>query len=267
MTRLRTQFIAVLTLSCIASVAAAQSLEDRVANAPRSVAFEFATRANVCGNGKSVSISDDSSAGWTQRSRRSGIHIGRRDSGDRDYCEQGPARAVIDHDGPRVRDVRVAVGGAPERADMDLGTVPSTDAARYLLAIAPRLEGHSADDAIMGASIAAGAKTWPRMLEIARDNTATESAQKSALFWVSQEASAAATAGLSAVAMDDDAAGSVRSDALFHLAQRKGEGIPALIRVVSESKSIKLRKDAIFFLSQSRDPRALDFFEKLLSGR
>jgi hypothetical protein len=105
------------------------------------------------------------------------------------------------------------------------------------------------------------------MLEIVRDNNATESAQKSALFWVSQEASAAATVGLSAVAMDDDAASSVRSDALFHLAQRKGEGIPALIRVVSESKSMKLRKDAIFFLSQSRDPRALDFFEKLLSGR
>jgi hypothetical protein len=30
---------------------------------------------------------------------------------------------------------------------------------------------------------------------------------------------------------------------------------------------VKLRKDAIWFLSQSRDPRALDLFEKLLSGR
>ena len=46
-----------------------------------------------------------------------------------------------------------------------------------------------------------------------------------------------------------------------------GEGIPALIKVVETSKSAKLKKDAIFYLSQSRDPRALDLFEKLLSGK
>jgi PBS lyase HEAT-like repeat len=59
----------------------------------------------------------------------------------------------------------------------------------------------------------------------------------------------------------------VRSDALFFLSQRPGgEGVPALIRVVRESKSVKLRKDAIWFLSQSRDPRAIELFEQLLAG-
>jgi hypothetical protein len=262
------QFVtAAVIIPCVGSAAAAQSLEDRVASAPRIVAFEFTTRANVCGDGRSVTISDDSSSGWMTRSRRSGIHIGRRDSGVREYCEQGPARVIIDHDGRRVRDVRVTVGGSRERTDAELGTVASADAARYLLAIAPRIDGNAADDAIMGAAIAADVKTWPRMLEIARDNDASESSRKSSLFWVSQEATAAATAGLGAVAMDDDAASAVRSDALFFLAQRKAEGVPALIRVVNESKSVKMKKDAIWFLSQSRDPRALDLFEKLLSGR
>jgi PBS lyase HEAT-like repeat len=60
----------------------------------------------------------------------------------------------------------------------------------------------------------------------------------------------------------------VRSDALFFLAQRPhGEGIPSLIKVVRESKSVQLRKDAIFHLAQSGDPRALDLFEQMLSGR
>jgi hypothetical protein len=267
MKTLHSSITAALLLVSLAPIATAQSLEERVASAPRIVAFEFTTRANVCGDGRSVSVSDDSSAGWTTRSRRSGIFIGRSDGRERRICEQGPARVVIDHDGRRIRDVRVTVGGSRERVDAELGNVPSADAARYLLSIAPRLEDHAADDAIMGGAIAAGVKPWSRMLEIARDNNAAEGSRKVALFWVSREASAAATAGLSDVAADDDATTSVRSDALFHLAQRKPDGIPALIRVVTESKSVKLRKDAIFYLSQSRDPRALELFEKLLSGR
>jgi hypothetical protein len=120
----------------------------------------------------------------------------------------------------------------------------------------------------MGAAIANGPSLWRSMLEIARAGDASESARKSSLFWVSQEASSVATAGLSDIAMDDANAGAVRSDALFYLSQRHdGEGIPSLIRVVRESKSAKLKKDAIFYLSQSHDPRALDLFESLLAGR
>jgi HEAT repeat protein len=120
----------------------------------------------------------------------------------------------------------------------------------------------------MGAAIADAPSSWRRMLQIARSADASESSRKSSLFWVSQEASTAATAGLTDIVMDDSSARSVRGDALFYLAQRRnGEGIPALIRVVRESKSMQLRKDAIFHLAQSGDPRALDLFEQLLAGR
>jgi hypothetical protein len=264
--RTTTFFALSLAVTSSGSVAA-QSLDDRIASAPRTVAFQFETRANVCGDGWSVTVSDDTSPGWMTRSRRSGINIGRREGGNRGYCEAGPARVVVDHDGRTVRDLRVSVGGSAERADADLGTVTPADAARYLLNAARHLDREGADDAVMGAAIAAGVKPWPTMLEIARDNNASEAARKASLFWVSQEASAAAVAGIGAVAADEDAAASVRSDALFFLAQKKEAGIPALIRVVNESKSVKLRKDAIWYLSQSRDPRALDLFEKLLSGR
>jgi len=160
------------------------------------------------------------------------------------------------------------VGGRHETADAELGDVSPSDAAAFLLDIAPTLTGQSADHAVMGAEIAREVVVWPRMLKLARNAGASESSRKSAMFWVSQEATAAATAGLDSVASDDTSSLSVRSDAVFYLAQRpSGEGIPALVRVAEFSRSIKLRKDAIFYLAQSHDERALALFEKLLSGR
>jgi hypothetical protein len=260
--------IAAALLVVVSAAANAQSLDARVAAARGSVGFEYDTRANVCGNGTSINVSDDTTAGWTTSRTRSGIHMGRRMAGESDVCEQGPARVVLQRSGADVAGVTVTVGGPEARADTELGVIPPAEAGRYLLAIAPRLSGRSADHAVMGAAIADAPSSWRRMLEIARAGDASESSRKSSLFWVSQEASAVATVGLTDIAMDDANGGSIRSDALFFLAQRRnGEGIPSLIRVVRESKSRKLRKDAIFHLSQSRDPRALDLFEQLLAGK
>ena len=269
MTRIITRSLsgAIAAICIVAHVASAQSLERRVAGARGSVAFAYATRANVCGDGSSITVSDDASPGWTTRSSRSGIHMGSRVS-RYERCVMGPARVVLHRDGDRVVEVRVTVGGAPRPADTDLGEVPASEAASYLLDIAPRLTGRSADDAVMGSEIADGVVVWQRLLQIARSRDASEAARKAALFWVSQEASNAATAGLDSIATDDDATLSVRSDALFHIAQRPhGEGIPALVRVVETSRSVKLRKDAIFFLAQSGDARALALFERLLAAR
>ncbi|MEO8622129.1 MAG: hypothetical protein ABI625_13750 [bacterium] len=258
----------ILVFAVAAQGAGAQSLENRIANARGTVAFEVNTRRNVCGNGVSITVSDDSTAGWTTRSRKSGMHIGRQFAGDSYLCEEAPARVQLVHQGATVTDVSVTVGGRAARADTELGAISAPEASRYLLSIAPVLASHAADQAVMGAAIVDAPSPWRRMLEIARANDASDGARKASLFWVSHEASTVATAGLTDVAMDDASGNSVRSDALFYLAQRKdGEGIPSLIRVVRESKSVKLKKDAIFFLSQSHDPRALDLFEKLLAGR
>jgi hypothetical protein len=261
-------FLVFVALHIVApALVRAQSLEARVAAAPGSVGFQFETRANVCGNGTSIDVSNDSSAGWSMRHVRSGIHMGRGRSDD-SPCETGPARVLLQHAGATVTDVVVTVGGAHPAADTDLGTIPPAEAARWLLAIAPRLAGRSGDNAVMGAAIADAPSSWRRMVQIARTADASESSRKASLFWVSQEASALATAGLTDVAMDDASTRSVRRDALFFLAQRRnGEGIPALIKVVRESKSVQLRKDAIFHLAQSGDPRALDLFESMLAGK
>jgi hypothetical protein len=256
---------AILTITQVAS---AQSLESRVAASRGTVTFEYVTRPNVCGDGSSINVSSDSSSGWNRRPNRSGVHVGTRRGVGYERCDTGPARVTLRLDGGKATDLHVAVGGPQTQADTDLGEVPSAEAARYLLAIAPRLAGRSGDEAVMGAEIAADVVVWPTLLQIARDDGASESSRKSALFWISREASDAATAGLDSLAVDDATTISVRSDALYYLAQRpRGEGIPALVRVAETSKSVKLRKDAIWFLAQSRDSRALALFEKLLVGR
>ena len=255
-----------LAIATLASVADAQSLESRIAAARGSAGFEYATRPNVCGDGYRINVSDDVSPGWTSRSRRSGVHVGTRHGGY-ERCEAGPARVLLRRSNGAVTSLQVTVGGEQAAAETEFGEVPPADAASYLLGVAPRLTGQSGDHAVMGAEIADDVEVWPRLLQIARDSAATESSRKAAVFWVSQEASAAAAAGLDSIATDDDATLSIRSDALFFLAQRPdGEGIPALVRVAETSKSVKLRKDAIFFLAQTQDPRALALFERLLGG-
>jgi hypothetical protein len=256
-----------LLLAALANVASGQSLERRVTDVKGSIVFSYATKPNVCGDGSSINISDDNSPGSAIRYGRSGVNIGIRRGGEYERCEIGPATAVLYRDGDRVTDVRITIGGRPEREAKDLGEVPPDEAAAYLLAIAPTLAGRAADHAVMGAYVAHGAVVWRKLLEIARDNQASESARQASVFWVSQDVRVATTAGLQSRAEDDEDL-SVRKDALFFLAQRpRGEGIPALVKVAETSKSVALKRDAIFFLAQSRDDRALALFEKLLAGK
>jgi hypothetical protein len=264
----RTVRVGVFAVGMISSIGEAQSLESRVNAASGSVSFTYETRSSVCGNGSSIEISDDSSQGWMHRSSRKGVHYGTRYSGRNDRCEQGPAHVFLRRDGDRITELRLTVGEQPDRVDVQLGEVPAAEASKYLLSLAPRLSGKSGDHAILGAVIAEGGASWQTLLRIARDQNASESSRKASVFWVSQEATVAATRGLDEIATDDDGSLSVRKDALFYLAHRpNGEGIPALMKVAETSKSTALRKDAIWFLAQSRDDRALALFEKLLAGR
>ena len=55
--------------------------------------------------------------------------------------------------------------------------------------------------------------------------------------------------------------------AVFALSQLpKDEGVPLLMKVARTNLNPKVRKQAIFWLGQSGDPRALAFFEKILTS-
>lgn len=87
-----------------------------------------------------------------------------------------------------------------------------------------------------------------------------------ALFWLAQKAGAKAANAISG-AITNDPDTEVKKRAVFALSQMpKDEGVPKLIEVAQNNKNPEVRKQAMFWLGQSNDPRALEFFEKVLSN-
>lgn len=254
MAGLRRPMIAAMTLvlaGCAADGVAAQSLEQRVlAKRDATVRLTFATRPGVCGRGENTITFNDSDRGdWMSD------------------CEQGPAHVTIKVEGGQVREIRTRVGGKwVARNDVvDLGAVPASEAAQMFLVLARRPDP-AAEKAVFPAMIADSVEVWPELLTLAKDKGARTDARKSAVFWVGQAAANAATKGLSEVVGDAAVDREVRESAVFALSQRpKAEGVPALIAVAEKSDDPKLRKSAMFWLGQTEDPRALAYFEEVLT--
>jgi HEAT repeat protein len=85
-----------------------------------------------------------------------------------------------------------------------------------------------------------------------------------ALFWLAQTASRRAPDAIRA-AVDNDPEIGVKKKAVFALSQLpKDEGVPLLVSLARTHQSHEVRKQAMFWLGQSGDPRALAFFEDVL---
>ena len=68
--------------------------------------------------------------------------------------------------------------------------------------------------------------------------------------------------------IDNDPDTEVKKRAVFALSQLpKDEGIPLLINVARTNSNPEVRKQAIFWLGQSKDARALAFFEEVLTRK
>jgi hypothetical protein len=86
-----------------------------------------------------------------------------------------------------------------------------------------------------------------------------------ALFWLAQKAGQKAMGAITG-AIENDPDTEVKKKAVFALSQMpKDEGVPKLIEVAKTNRNPEVRKQAMFWLGQSNDPRALEFFEQVLS--
>ncbi len=104
----------------------------------------------------------------------------------------------------------------------------------------------------------------PALIDMARREASSE-VRGTALFWLSQQAGERATAAI-AVAGEEDPDLEVKERAVFALSQLPPDrGVPLLIRFARTHDSREIRKKAIFWLGQTEDPRALDFFEDILT--
>jgi HEAT repeat protein len=181
-------------------------------------------------------------------------------------CEAGPVRVALRVSGHRVVELRSYVGGAwrPSTTATDLGLVRPQEAAAYLMELAGRAEEIEGDP-VLPAALADSVTIWPSLLGLARDSRLPLERRRTAVFWLSQAAEAAAGMALDSVVSDETGDCEVRKQAVFALAQRaSNQGVPRLIHIVRSKPDPELRKAALFWLGQSEDPRALDLFEEIL---
>lgn len=255
-----------LALAAAAPSVGAQSLAQRIsAVSDGTVQFHFASRPGVCGDGRSFI-----SLGHSLFMGSSTMRLG--DAEWRQACVSGPVRVVLSVYDHTVNQIRTYVGELPpHQPDVtELGVASTRDATEYLLSLAEHLDGSTSERAILPAVLADSAVVWPRLLAIARDSdTRPGVTRQTAAFWLGRFA-AAAMSGRSIGTLDEqaDAAADtddVRDAAVFGLSQLKHHaGVPPLIQVAESNKSTRVRERAIFWLSQSDDPRALEFFESVL---
>lgn len=102
------------------------------------------------------------------------------------------------------------------------------------------------------------------MIHMAKDDESAH-VRGQALFWLAQKAGQKAVGAITG-AIESDPDTEVKRKAVFALSQLpKDEGVPKLIEVAQTNHNPAVRKQAMFWLGQSNDPRALAFFEKVLS--
>lgn len=102
------------------------------------------------------------------------------------------------------------------------------------------------------------------MIRMAKEDESTH-VRGQALFWLAQKAGQKAMGAITG-AIENDPDTEVKKKAVFALSQMpKDEGVPKLIEVAKTNRNREVRKQAMFWLGQSNDPRALDFFEQVLT--
>lgn len=254
-----------LLLAVAPSAAGAQSLAERVAAVGSgTVRFEFASKPGVCGNGRgNISIRNDG-----VRTVSSGTYVtsGRRDEWE-DDCEPGPVRIALDVERREVIGVRSYVGGRWRgSAERDLGVVSASEASAFLLQLVATGRSKPAKDAVFPAMLADAPDPWRELLRIAKDDSRPRDVRNSATFWVAQAAEREVVKGLEEI-VEDEGDREVRKSAVFAISRRPAdESVPSLIRVARTHRDPEIRKSAVFWLGQSKDARALRYFEEVLLG-
>ena len=256
-------FVRCLVLAALAFPAPlqAQSLADRIqAAGDGPVTFRFAARPGVCGDGEHFI-----------RTGRSSYHGSFTSKRAMEPCVFGPVQVRLTLEDGAVNRVQFWVGPLRSREARDLGVVSAPEAAGYLMTIAARGSPAASAKAIFPAVLADSATVWPALLAIARDtDTRSRATRQDALFWLSRFASGAVAGHPNQpFEVDEDeketADEDLKTHAVFVLSQLpRGQGIPQLLEAARSNPSRRVRSQALFWLGQSGDPRAITLFESVL---
>lgn len=232
----------------------AQSIENRIASTRGDVTFHFASRDDVCGDGR------------TYLRAENGVWIGSfNDAVRTQECERGPVRVLLVRDGTDLLRIQTFAGPLSRtEGATDLGTVPATDAVSYLLSVAARAEGRPARDAITPAMLAEGVSVSRELLALARNADRPREVRRSALTWLVRRrgepggmSADEVSRTLTAIARDDREVRAVRDQALSSLSRlESAAALDALVSMSTTSTEAWLARRATEMLASSGDPRA-----------
>jgi hypothetical protein len=254
----RAAALAAVLLWAVPAAAMGQGLGSRITGGGDGVVrMSFAARPGV-------EICDE---GFDLFGRRSGRMRGGWSEG---VCAPGPVVVEVGVRDGEVREVDVLDRGHPRAPRArDLGRVEAPDAVAFLLQAARGDAGRrGVEEAILPALMADVPDVWEEVLDLAQDRRVGADVRRTALFWVGEEAAAAATEGLAQVASDEDEDQDVRKAAVFALSRRPAEeGVPVLMELARRAREPSTRRSAFFWLAQSGDERVIAFFRQVLLER
>jgi hypothetical protein len=241
----------------------AQSLAERVrAVGDGTVLLRFAGRHGLCGDGEHYL-----SLGGRMR-------MGEFITGRNDPCLPGPVQVRLRVERGVVRDVHTTAGPVPgTRAGesvTDLGTVPARVAASFFLDLAATAEGRGGTGAVLPAVLADSTVVWRDLVRLARDRDRPRATRTDAAFWLSRFTSAKLEGRAEDLVEpeEEDERDGPRLAAVFALSQlRNDEAVPALVQVARTNRNVRVRRQALFWLGQSGDPRGIDLMEEFLRDR
>lgn len=258
----RVRFALILTAVATSGPMQGQSLESRVARASGDVVqFHFAARAGVCGDGRGMLRID---GGYWSTSYGN--------FSDMSTCAAGPVRALISKDGGDVIRIQTVAGPLTAVADAtDLGAVSASEAAKYFVDLARKLEGRPARSAVLAAALADSADISDALLAIARDGDKARDLRSTALTWAGRRAGVTGAermaTQLEAIARDANERETMRSSAMSGLAGLDGgAGVAVLIRLSDRTDDAWLAGEAADALSRSNDARVRPQLRKLLDN-
>jgi hypothetical protein len=128
--------------------------------------------------------------------------------------------------------------------------------------MARTLGGRNADEAVAAAALADAGDLTADFTRLIKDERATLSARKQALFWFGRTGES--TQAL--IDLDSSLQGAtLRDHYTFVLSQRRDDpALDKLMDLARHDPDAHVRKQAMFWLGQSHDARAIQFFKDIL---
>ena len=256
---------ALLALTAIAPLRA-QRLADRVAAVREgSVTFTYASRPEVCGDGRSIIVRELGTEGVTIYSPE-GITSTDSWSGPGPTCAHGPVRVRLSLRNGHVVALRPSVGWTGGAGGArDLGTAGGQQVADFLLDLARTASEDVCYNAMFAAAIADSARISATLLVIARDRSLRPANREQALKWVARtaprEGNDAAGAGVRVIAADETDHPEVRERAIRVLAH---PGDDAFLRDLYGRLSLQsLKERVIRVVAESQTPVNVAWLERI----